>query len=250
MKKAILSDIHGNLEALRAVLHDIFEREIEEIIILGDVVGYGADPIACLNLIYENASIIVLGNHDLAAATGEGDETFHPDAKASIGWTKMVLSQQDKKTLMQFPLVQESGQMHFSHGSPENITLWKYIFTEFDAKKGFTACGQKLIFVGHSHTPAIFIEQEHKRMFGGEFRKVTRIVQPFVRIENDYRYIFDVGSVGQPRDGDPRACYGIYDKDGRRYELVRVTYNVQGAADKIIKSGLPVNLAERLKRGR
>jgi len=250
MKKAILSDIHGNLEALRAVLHDISERGIEEIIFLGDVVGYGADPEACLTLIDEHASVFVVGNHDLAAATGEGDETFHPDAKASIGWTKIVLSPQDKKKLMQFPLLQESDQMHFSHGSPENITIWKYILTESDAKKGFAACPQKLIFVGHSHTPAIFVELEHKRMFGGEFRQVTRIIQPFIRIENDYRYIFDVGSVGQPRDGDPRACYGYYDSEQRRFELVRVTYDVDRAADKITKSGLPLNLSERLKKGR
>jgi diadenosine tetraphosphatase ApaH/serine/threonine PP2A family protein phosphatase len=250
MKQAILSDIHGNLEALGAVLQDISERGIKEMVVLGDAVGYGADPEACLDLVYEHSSCFVLGNHDVAVATGEGDEAFHPDAKAAIQWTKMVFSQQDKKKLMQFPLVLESGETHFSHGSPENITLWRYIFTESDAKKGFAACPHKLVFVGHSHAPAIFVELEHKRMFGGEFRKVIRISQSFVQIENEYRYIFDVGSVGQPRDGDPRACYGIYDQDGRRFELVRVAYDVHAAADKIIKSGLPVNLAIRLKIGR
>ncbi len=250
MKQAILSDIHGNLEALRAVLQDIFERGIKEMVVLGDVVGYGADPEACLELVCEHASGFVLGNHDVAAATGEGAEGFHPDAKTAIRWTENILSQQDKKRLMQFSLVQESGQMHFSHGSPENSDRWKYIFTESDAGKGFAACPNQLIFVGHSHVPAMFVELEHKRMFGGEFRQVVRIAQSFVQIEKNYRYLLDVGSVGQPRDGDPRACYGIYDNDGRRFELVRKAYDVQAAAEKIVRSGLPVNLAERLKRGR
>jgi diadenosine tetraphosphatase ApaH/serine/threonine PP2A family protein phosphatase len=193
---------------------------------------------------------LVVGNHDVAAVTGRGDETFNPDAKAAIGWTKMTLPEQDKRKLMQFPLAQEDGEMYFSHGSPEDISKWKYIFTQSDAKRGLAACPHQLIFVGHSHTPAIFVELEHKRMFGGEFRHVTRIIQSFVKIENGYRYIFDVGSVGQPRDGDPRACYGIYDVYGRRFEQVRVAYDIHRAADKIIKSGLPVNLAERLKIGR
>jgi len=151
---------------------------------------------------------------------------------------------------MQFPLVLESGEMSYSHGSPEDITQWRYIFTESDAKRGFAACPHKLVFVGHSHVPAIFVELEHKRMFGGEFRQVICISQSFVQIENEYRYLLDVGSVGQPRDRDPRACYGIYDKDERRFELVRVAYDVHAAADKIIRVGLPVNLAIRLKIGR
>ena len=250
MKRAILSDIHGNLEALRAVLQDISERGIKELIVLGDIVGYGADPKACLDLICEHTSGLVIGNHDLAVATGEGEENFHPDAKAAIEWTKRILPGQDKKKLLRFPLVLEFGQMHFSHGSPEDIPRWKYVFTESDVKRGFASCPQQFVFVGHSHAPAMFVELAHKRMSGGEFRQVTRISQSFVQIENDYRYLMDVGSVGQPRDGDPRACYGVYDGDNKSFELVRVAYDAHAAADKIIQAGLPINLAERLIRGR
>jgi diadenosine tetraphosphatase ApaH/serine/threonine PP2A family protein phosphatase len=250
MKQAILSDIHGNLEALQAVLLDTSGRGITDIMVLGDVVGYGADPKACLDLVYEHASGFVLGNHDVAAATGGGDASFNPDARAAIRWTRTALSQEDRKRIVQFPLVMESGEMHFSHASPDNVPQWRYVFTESDAKKGFAACQRQLVFVGHSHVPAVFVELEYKRMFGGEFRHVVCMAQSFVQVEKEYRYLLDVGSVGQPRDGDPRACYGIYDEEERRFELVRVVYDVHTAADKIVRAGLPVNLAMRLKIGR
>jgi len=256
MKYAILSDVHGNLEALTAVLEDMENRLIKEIVFLGDAIGYGADPEQCFNLIDKKSNLMILGNHDFSVATGSGIDELNEEAAFAIKWTTWVIKEQSRKKIKNLPLDNidngdnSDNSLHFVHGSPYKPIEFNYILTDKDAERGFSESKGNIIFVGHTHIPKIFVEVEYSRTFTGEVRRIKEEVTTELQIESKYRYIINVGSVGQPRDGDSRAAYGIYDSDEGTYFLIRVPYNVEGAAEKIKKAGLPEGLSNRLKSGR
>jgi len=250
MEVAILSDVHGNLEALTAVVEELERQCIRRVLFLGDAVGYGADPEPCLEILEKLAGRFVAGNHDQAAAIEEESlEYFSEEAAAGIRWTREALSPQGKDRLRRLPLDCLEGEMHLVHGSPHQPDRWHYVMAELDAEKGFAASDARVIFVGHSHVPAAFIEVECRRLFTGVMRRVRAAQADSLRAEPRYRYIVNVGSVGQPRDGDPRACYATYDRESGACTLHRVAYDVERAAEKIKKAGLPPGLAERLQHG-
>jgi diadenosine tetraphosphatase ApaH/serine/threonine PP2A family protein phosphatase len=242
MKAAIISDIHSNLEALQAVLKDIKKRRIKSIYCLGDLVGYGANPNECIAIVGQESDATIAGNHDYAAVDMTDISTFNPVAAEAIRWTQKKLTDDSKKTLSKLPLTHSTGDLLLVHGSPNRPEQWHYLFALDDFHRQFSAFVEHLCFVGHSHIPsAVFQDANSYTDFLRE--------NPFPLLKKR-RYIINVGSVGQPRDLDPRASYAIYDGNNDSLEIVRVEYNIPLAEQKIVKAGLPEVLAERLSVGK
>jgi diadenosine tetraphosphatase ApaH/serine/threonine PP2A family protein phosphatase len=241
MKWAILSDVHGNLEALQSVIADLYREKAERIAFLGDAVGYGADPNECLLLLRERTEWMVAGNHDWGAVGLTEVSYFNPAAKAAVLWTGKKLLPEAGALLRQLPLLRQVAGITLVHATPHEPGEWNYIFTFPEAEKAFHAMPGGLAFIGHSHSPLILA----KRGDG----KVTLLQEEEATLEKAVRYIINVGSVGQPRDGDPRAAYGLYDEAERRFILKRVPYDIAAAQQKIISAGLPRSLARRLSEG-
>ena len=240
MRYALLSDIHGNLEALRAVLDDA-TLHADAIACLGDVVGYGADPVACVELIGERATHLVAGNHE-HGATGLLDlGWFNGYARAALEWTREQLSAPHCEYLAAQPLTAEVHDATLVHASPARPEEWDYLLTEEDGYQAFAAFSTRICFVGHSHAPAVW-------SLGSSGPDHERGAVD-VTLEMGRRYIVNVGSVGQPRDRDPRAAYALWDVDARRITIRRVTYDVKAARRKILDARLPRFLAERITVG-
>ena len=235
MKTALISDIHGNLEALTAALESLEKRQPDKIICLGDIVGYGANPGECLDLVRSQASAILLGNHDAAAVGKENLAYFNEFARAAVIWTKSVLTPEQKDFIAALPLVVKQDGLHLVHAAPKNPQVWDYIFSYYDAGDQFDAVDGRICFVGHSHVP-------------GDYREVRRRDSLAVHSADPVppRRIVNIGSVGQPRDRNPRLCYVIYDTESDEVQFIREEYDVETASAKILRAGLPVFLAERL----
>ena len=240
MRLAILSDIHANIEALDAVLNAGSERGVETWICLGDIVGYGADPQACLHRIRELTDAVVLGNHD-AAAIGQTDLAyFNPYARRAAEWTAEQLDESERHYLASLPLVLWQDDAFFVHAEPSQPARWGYITDLGTAQNALAAIEQRLCFVGHSHCPFLCAERD------GRIELLPSGPQP---IRSSSRYLANIGSVGQPRDGDARACFALWDRAADTMELVRCPYDIQTTQRKIITAGLPPVLAERLALG-
>jgi diadenosine tetraphosphatase ApaH/serine/threonine PP2A family protein phosphatase len=241
MKWAILSDVHGNLEALQAVIEDLRRERPERVVFLGDAVGYGANPNECLLLIRERTEWVVAGNHDYGAVGLTDVSYFNSAAKAAILWTRKKLSEEGSAFLRGLPLLRQVAGITFVHATPHAPGEWNYIFTFPEAEEAFRAMVGELAFIGHSHSPLILAKKGDG--------KVTVFEKEEATLEKGMRYIMNVGSVGQPRDGNPQAAYGLYDEAGGEYRLKRVSYDIQTAQKKIISAGLPRSLALRLSLG-
>ncbi len=222
----IISDIHGNWDALWAVLSDGASRSIREWICLGDIVGYGADPDKCVDIIRERCKIVVLGNHDEAAAQETSPDDFNPVARQAILWTRYALSESNKQWLKDLPLMQQDADRLYVHASPRSPEAWNYIFTESEARRQLEGLDLSIrsCFVGHTHESYRY------------------------KNANDVEMI-NVGSVGQPRDGDPRASYAILDETTGQLDFSRIDYDIEAARQKIIRAKLPRFLADRLLNG-
>ncbi len=244
MKYVIISDIHGNIEALNTVIPIIEGEKPDRIICLGDIVGYGASPSDCLKKIREIADIVVAGNHDFAVCGNTSIEYFNPIAKDAVLWTRKNISQEEIDYLRNLPLTHSENNILFVHSVPSEPQSWEYISTLGDAIEEFSFFTEKICFIGHSHQPAIFYEDRMKRH--GIY------INERLELREDYRYIINVGSIGQPRDGDPRAAFGILeiDKGNSIFQLKRVPYDIGKAQEKILKNGLPEFLAMRLAMGK
>lgn len=242
MKYAILSDIHGNLEAFQAVLKDLAGADIQKRIFLGDIVGYGPDPEECIALLREKFDVIIAGNHDWAV-TEKGDiENFNSVARKAIEWTSARLSPEDKKFLFELPLKKEESSLTFVHATPLNPQEWNYVFSGYEAIRNLHALRHELCFVGHSHIPSVFVLSDFDELyFSSKFNEVL--------LDEKVRFLINVGSVGQPRDGSSLASYGILDTEKKVFYLRRVKYAIEVTQKKIITAGLPSILAERLARG-
>ena len=241
MKYAIISDIHANLEALESVLQDIEDEGIERIICLGDIVGYGANPKECLNKMKSINDIVCAGNHDHAVINQTNTTYFNIHARKAVLWTSLQLTKEDILYIQSFPYIYEEKDFVAVHANlvqPEN---WGYIFDDFDAAKNFAAMKKKICFIGHSHVPLAFEKKD-------DIRPYYNLKE--IEIDENAEYIINVGSVGQPRDGDPRSCYCIFDSDELKVKWKRLEYNIIKTQKKIVEAGLPYFLAERLQIGR
>ncbi|BCB97442.1 metallophosphatase family protein [Dissulfurispira thermophila] len=240
MRYAVISDVHGNLEALKAVLKDIKKKKIADIVFLGDAVGYGPDPDECINILNAECQILLAGNHDHAVLGLIDIDFFNPYAKAAILWTKEKISKEHLEIMRTFPIYKEieNKKIFLVHSTPKEPESWHYLLTLWDAEVNFHYFDNKICLLGHSHQPFII-----ERILSGEMRTY----KSKVGIGETERYIINVGSVGQPRDGDPRACYAIIDDIS--VELFRVEYNIKKTQDKMRIYGLPFPLIERLTRG-
>jgi diadenosine tetraphosphatase ApaH/serine/threonine PP2A family protein phosphatase len=240
VRYAVLSDIHGNLEALAAVLADVAGRA-DAVLCLGDVVGYGADPAACLELIAARAQTIVAGNHEQGVAGFLDLDWFHGSARAAVEWTHDRLDDDHRSYVAALPLTAEMGDATLVHASPDRPDEWDYLISPQDGFHAFPAFANRLCFVGHSHVPGAWSLGSS----GPEF------LPGAVRLFFEYgrRYIVNVGSVGQPRDHDPRAAYALWDAERASVAIRRVAYDVDAARRKILAGGLPRLLADRLPRG-
>jgi predicted phosphodiesterase len=241
MKIALISDIHANQEALEKVLRDIEKQGAEKIHFLGDAVGYGCNPNECVGLIKKHCDIKILGNHDYAALGLESAETFNKAARASLEWTQNALTQKSMEILADFEMSAEFLNYKLVHATPDQPDEWKYIFSVDHAIEQFDCFSQVACFLGHSHMPVMFIQ--HK---SGE---VTAHFKTKHEMTDDKKYIINVGSVGQPRDKDSRACYMLVDAVHGTLEYRRVEYDIKKTQQKMTKAQLPEFLIERLAVG-
>ena len=238
MKIAVISDIHANLPALNATLKFLSTQKIDRIICLGDVVGYGPFPNECIELVKEHCQHVMMGNHD-QAALGMGDVNyFNEYALEVILWTRERLTAYNKGFLENLPFTFSDGNQLYVHSSPFEPQEWHYILDEHEARANLKSTDARLIFIGHSHIPLVFSEQEG-------FLETELLP---LELDRD-RYIVNVGSIGQPRNGDPRATFVIYDDQSDNLEYIRINYDVDEAFQAIIDSHLPSFLAMRLLTG-
>ncbi len=237
---AILSDVHSNLEALKAVLEDIEKRDIKNIIFLGDAVGYGPDPDAVVSILKDKCLCLLAGNHDWAVIDYTPSEYFNEAARAAIEWTKEQITKETFETLKGFQIVKviEDDSLFCVHSTPKDPDAWNYLLTIEDAEINFHYFEEQFCFVGHSHRPFIV-----EKLPTGELLTYKDRVD----IKSTSRYIVNAGSVGQPRDGDPRAAYALLSEDV--IEIVKVEYDIKLTQKKMLKEGLPEMLIERLERG-
>lgn len=247
MRIAILSDVHANLEALEVVLADVRRRECDRILCLGDFVGYGPNPNECVDLLSPLlAGRNVAGNHDWAAV-GKLDITFfNPYAQEAILWTQQALRPSVQQYLTALPTEwSQDGPLPFLavHASPRN-PIEEYVQFDLVARENFQARPFSLCFIGHTHIPWVFIAA------GDALQSHPFLADEEVRFDPAFRYLINVGSVGQPRDGDPRASYAVLDLEAAAVRLVRLDYPLERTQEKILREGLPPMLAERLSVGR
>jgi diadenosine tetraphosphatase ApaH/serine/threonine PP2A family protein phosphatase len=240
MRFAILSDVHANLEALEAVLADARARKCTRFVCLGDVVGYNANPGECVRLIRELDCPVVKGNHDEAASRRAPPGDFNEIAERAIAWTRDRLTEEDKEWLRGLPLQARVHDFTIVHATLDTPGQWGYVFNNLDAAASFTYQRTTVCFFGHTHVPMVFIRDEN----------VRRERVEHVRIEPGKKYFINMGSVGQPRDGNWRAAYCIYDTENNLVQQFRVKYDLAAVQKKIAEAGLPRLLAERLAIGR
>jgi predicted phosphodiesterase len=238
---AVISDVHSNAEALRSVLRDINKRQVHDIFFLGDAVGYGPEPNESVSLLKSECKIIIAGNHDWGVLGLTETGSFNEYARLALAWTSGVLTAASNEILRTASLKSEISAMDITlvHATPFEPEKWHYLLTLSDAEINFKYMHTDICFIGHSHRPFI-IEMSSS----GEFKTDK---QERHKTEGS-RYIINAGSIGQPRDGDPRACYALVDED--RVELVRVDYDILSTQKKMADAGLPHMLIERLSYGR
>ncbi len=243
MRYAIISDVHSNIEALDAALAIALAERVEGVLCLGDVVGYGPNPNECVARVRDVATACVLGNHDVAAIDNFGMQYFNPAAREAMRWTQRVLTRENLDWLDQLGYEFRMPDFLLVHGAP--VTYFEYILDKPAAARAFDATDAPLIFVGHTHIAEVYalgadgtIAHRHLQQ-GGE-----------VTLAPDERYLINVGSVGQPRDLNPLASFGIYDSELRTVRVVRFPYAIDAVQEKIAEAHLPPALGRRLLVGR
>jgi predicted phosphodiesterase len=240
MRYGILSDIHSNLEALQTVVGLIKAEGVEEFLCVGDIVGYGANPKECLDIVRELNMACVAGNHDWAVSGRLIPVHFNPAAKKSVTWTQNHLFPEDIEFLNELGLIFKNDELIMVHGMLSEPECFRYMIYMSEVEETFRLMDRPLCFIGHSHVPRIILWRGDKAQCLDTFT---------VKVDPKYKYVINVGSVGQPRDGNPMAAYCIYDTDTRIVEVKRAAYDIQAAQNKIIEAGLPRSLAERLVYG-
>ncbi|MFW5870257.1 MAG: metallophosphoesterase family protein [Candidatus Sumerlaeota bacterium] len=256
---AVFSDIHSNLAALEACLKDMEEQGCEHFFCCGDIVGYGAHPNECCRIMIQLDVPCVMGNHDYMATTLDNIDSFNHIARKAILWTHRALKPVHLDYLKNLPYVRVQDNMTFVHASPLEPSNWHYILTRGEARVNFECFDTWMCFVGHSHQPFVveqlLLESEQKDTEEGDTlaafgdHKLLCPDPDVIELTDQKRYLINVGSVGQPRDRDPRACYTIVDTEKGRVAFRRIPYDIDSAQEAIIAAGLPSDLADRLSAG-
>ncbi len=246
MRVAVLSDVHSNQPALEATLAAIDAAGVEEIWCLGDVVGYGAQPDACAELIRERCEVCLVGNHDLAVLGALDVSTFSETAAAAVEWTRDEASEGTLEFLRGLDPAGAREGVGLFHGSPRD-PIWEYVLSIDQAEAGLDAQTERVALIGHSHVSLFFCRPDEAR--AGETQGSQAGDEALLSLESG-NWLLNPGSVGQPRDGDPRAGWIELDTEEWIARFHRVPYDVAMAAETILAAGLPSQLAERLEVGR
>ncbi len=240
MRYAVIADIHANLEAFEVVLNDAKDQKCTHYCCLGDVVGYNANPKECLDIVRSMGMPCVKGNHDEYCSTDEELEGFNPHAAEAVNWTRRQLRPEDRQWLRELKYVRLVASFSIVHATLDGPQRWGYVFDKLAAAASFTYQNTSVCFFGHTHVPVAFVRDSMVR--GGTYSKF--------KVEPGKKYFVNVGAVGQPRDGNPKAGYVVYDMDDSTIELRRLDYDIPTAQKKIMEAGLPQKLADRLALGK
>jgi diadenosine tetraphosphatase ApaH/serine/threonine PP2A family protein phosphatase len=240
LRYGIFGDVHGNYDALAAVLAALEQAGAEVLLCTGDVVGYGAEPSKCIQTIRQKCLICLAGNHDHAACGKLDTEFFNIFARQVANWTREHLSSEETNWLANLPLICHFEDFTLAHGSMHSPEVFNYITTIFDAELSFECLDKPLLFYGHTHIPLAFFDTV----------PMTYTMDHEIEVRTESKTLVNVGSVGQPRDEDARACCALYDSKAQTIRLLRVSYDVKIAGRKIIEAGLPEALALRLELGK
>ena len=240
MRYAVIADIHANLEALEVVLADSKEQNCTHYCCVGDVVGYKANPKECLDIVRTMGMPVVKGNHDEYCSSEEDLEGFNPHAAEAVNWTRKQLSKEDRQWLRDLKYVRLVASFSMVHATLDGPQRWGYVFDKLAAAASFTYQNTSVCFFGHTHVPVAFVRDSMVR--GGTYSKF--------RVEPGKKYFVNVGAVGQPRDGNPKSGYVVYDLNEGTIELRRLDYDIPKAQKKIVEAGLPQRLADRLALGK
>ena len=240
MKYAIFGDIHANLEAFEAVLADADQQGCTDHVCVGDIVGYASDPNECLRIVREMECPVVKGNHDEEAILNTSLDGLNPLAKQAMEWTRAQLNEDERDYLTNLKLVRQVQDFTIVHATLDTPGGWTYVTNKFDAMASFSYQFTQLCFYGHTHTPRIYVKGD----------SVEPLEEVEVQLEMGRKYFINVGSTGQPRDGDWRSSYAIYDAENQNVTIRRLEYDIQKAQNKIIEAGLPEMLAHRLSLGK
>jgi diadenosine tetraphosphatase ApaH/serine/threonine PP2A family protein phosphatase len=240
MRCAIFSDIHGNLEALTAVKRKLNLMAIDRHYCLGDIIGYGANPRESLQMIKELTRLSVMGNHEWAVLGHDDMTSWHEAAREAVLWTRGQLKTEDLEFLSRLPFYQETEYFAMTHGAYPDPEEFVYLEDLTTARRMMVCAPRPVMFIGHTHVPLIIQGRPGEEFFVSG-RQVT--------VVPGAQYIINVGSVGQPRDGNPLAAFAVYDTQGATVEIHRVEYDIAAAQEKIRRAGLPAMLADRLSMG-
>ena len=246
MRAAVLSDIHANRQALEAVLAAVDEAGVEEIWCLGDMVGYGAEPDACTALVRERCATCLVGNHDLAVLNAIDISTFSDTAAAAVEWTRDIIGEESLEFLASLDPAASQQGIGLFHASPRD-PVWEYVISVDQAEAGFAAQEERVGLIGHSHIALFFARGVGGRRGSAQGAQAGEGTELEIA---EGSWLLNPGSVGQPRDGDPRAAWLELDTEEWTVRYHRVSYDVEGAAAAILAAGLPRILAERLQAGR
>lgn len=241
MRVGIFADVHGNIEALDVVLNALHKARVDRIICLGDLVGYGPNPNECIAKTLENSDIVVAGNHDYGAIEKLPAEHFNAFARQAILWTRDVLTPESIEALENLPLIWDDGTITTVHASPEAPDKWYYVSSEDAVFRSLMAMTSPYCLIGHTHIPAIFSRTVEGDMILQKGKSLT--------LKKDQLHLINVGSVGQPRDSDPRAAYGILDIEAAWFELHREPYDIESVQNKMKEAKLSDFLIQRLNVG-
>lgn len=244
MRYAFISDIHANLEALEAVFNDIKGQNIDEIICLGDIIGYGANPNECIELVRDRCPETLLGNHDAAAVNLLSTQNFNIHAKIAIEWTEQSLKKENRNYLSSLPLKSTKDSFTLVHATPYEPNMWYYITSLEEAAFNFQFFDTQICLVGHTHIPIIIVLDKDKELYVHQDTHVK------LGDLEGARFLVNVGSVGQPRDRNPKSSYGIFDSTEKEFFYRRVSYNIDKAQSKMKKIKMPDFLISRLEEGR
>lgn len=241
MRFGLISDIHANLVALETVLDDM--GPVDQYWCLGDIVGYGAQPNECVETLLDLDHVAIIGNHDAASIGKASPRSFNGEARRAIEWTARQLTKENTNYLKSLPETMEHNQVLLVHGSPRD-PVWEYITNQEQAQEAFNDTETPYIFVGHTHVPIVFVRDSQGKIFDGvpEDGMALRL--------GAERVLLNPGSVGQPRDGDPRAAYAVVDSDKLMVEFHRVEYDIEEAQRRMKSSGASEWLTTRLAHGR
>ncbi len=248
MKYLVISDLHGNLEALNGFLKALEDLKsqnglrFDKLVCLGDMAGYGANPNEIIDWVRENCQIVLAGNHDYAVVGKTDTSYFNPDALKACHWTEGVLTAENRDYLASLPASIVQDDICWAHSSPYEPEEWHYIDNRYDGMDNFPHFTENVCLVGHSHRPVIIEEREPN--------KVQEYYDSDWKLKDGHRYIFNVGSLGQPRDGNPDPAFAIFDSCENTYQVRRFKYDVKTAQSKIKSVSLPTFLSDRLALGK